>query len=246
LTKSRNNFFSPSNLQSIRYHQEEEKNAWATINNNLQRTFSSLSSLSSSFSPFSTCRSTYIHMRHSHIRDVYLFVCLVYVCTRGVDTSSEGWSIDVLLTTVWVLFTSVIIVSVRNGFTRIYIYICASSIWISRDSQICVEQKKKKSSNPIVIFFSLRSQITDCPDDRRIDDLCRQDMKIKIQNIREWQYSCRYLFYFYRLKTKFPAESNNACQCISIVLIYCQKGNKLHINRRNDHLQESLLMTCKV
>lgn len=35
------------------------------------------------------CVCIYTRMRHSYIRDVYLFVCFVYVCTRGVDTSSE-------------------------------------------------------------------------------------------------------------------------------------------------------------
>ncbi len=113
----------------------------------------------------------YIYVRHSHIRDVYLSVCFIYVCTRGVDTSSEGWSIDVLLTTVWVLFTSVIIVSVRNGFTSIcmrFFFFFFFSLNLKRLTNICIA--KTKSSNPIVIFFSLRSQITGCPDDRREEE----------------------------------------------------------------------------
>ena len=91
----------------------------------------------------------YMYVRHSHIRDVYL-----YVCTRGVDTSSEGWSIDVLLTTVRVLFTSVTIVSVRNGFTRICMRFFSSNL--KRLTNMCIVKKKQSDRD----FFSLWSQIT--------------------------------------------------------------------------------------
>ncbi len=120
----------------------------------------------------------YIYVRHSHIRDVYLSVCFIYVCTRGVDTSSEGWSIDVLLTTVWVLFTSVIIVSVRNGFTRMCMrfFFFFFSLNLKRLTNMCIakkmrERERAKRSQAIWSwFFSLWSQITDCPDDRKAEE----------------------------------------------------------------------------
>jgi hypothetical protein len=133
-----------------------------------------------------------------------IYLCASYVCTRGVDTSSEGWSIDVLLTTVWVLFTSVIIVSVCA--MGLLVRVCASSsLWISRDSQICVEQRiyikkmreVKQSDRDFLFSLSLfLPTVTNhgLESRRRIGYFCcRQDMKIKI---KEWQSSCRYLFYF--------------------------------------------------
>jgi hypothetical protein len=40
----------------------------------------------------------------------------------------------------------------------------------SQETHKYMYSKKEKSSNPIVIFFSLRSQITGCPDDRREEE----------------------------------------------------------------------------
>lgn len=89
-----------------------------------------------------------------------------------------------------VLFTSVIIVSVRNGLARRCMYASSAAtaaLRISRDSQ--KRRTRRKSSDSIVIlsFFFIRSQITACPDERqenvtKKDRLgCRQDMKIKIE-----------------------------------------------------------------
>ena len=187
-----------------------KKNAWVTFDSHsLQRAFSSLSSLSSSFSPFSTCcsgeRERYMHLCvcvcGTRILEMSIYLCGPYicVCTRGVDTSSEKWSIDVLLTTVGVLFTSVIIVSVRNGFSRLCV--CSFSLSLSlnlkRLTNMCVrrkkEQKKKKKkvkqSAIVILHYGHKSLLLLMIDAREEKNwpFCRQDMKIKVKQKRRSQ-----------------------------------------------------------
>ncbi len=50
------------------------------------------------------------------------------------------------------------------------VYVCASSLNLKRLTNMCITREKKRIKQSDRDFFSLRSQITGCPDDRKEEE----------------------------------------------------------------------------